>query len=119
MTHAKAFESAGLTPPKTLLERVVVIGPASLLVDSSRENLSYMGITEYARQRDAERYSSGIDRAVTIRDHPGKIADTVDGRPRILLNASAFGPATRRTCFIRTPGRIQTTSDGRSTGIKP
>jgi hypothetical protein len=31
------------------------------------------------------------NRAVTIRDHPGKIADTVDGRPRILLNASAFG----------------------------
>jgi hypothetical protein len=87
----KAFESAGLTPPKTLLERGVVIGPASLLADSRAENLTYMGITEFARRRDVGVYSSGSNRAVTIRDHPGKIADTVDGRPRILLNASAFG----------------------------
>jgi hypothetical protein len=87
----KAFESAGLTSPKTLLGRGVVIGPASLLADSSRENLNYMGITEFARQRDVGVYSSGTNRAVTIRDHPNKIPDTVDGRPRIFLNASAFG----------------------------
>lgn len=87
----KAFEAAGLTPPKKLLEKGLLVGPASLLADPSAENLQYMGITEAARSRDAGIYGSETVKAVTVRDHPGYLADTVDGRPRIFLNASAFG----------------------------
>jgi len=89
----KAFLAAGLTPPRLLLgTKGVVIGPASLLSDSSAQNLKYMGITEYARNRDVK-YNSGEGgvRAFTINDHPGKVPDTVDGRPRIFLNNTAFG----------------------------
>lgn len=86
----KAFKAAGLTSPAELLKKGVVIGPASLLLDSSGENLQYMGITAFARNRDANNATSGGTAAVTIRDHPGKTADTTDGRPRIFLNYPAF-----------------------------
>jgi hypothetical protein len=52
-----------------------VIGPASLLVDSSSENLQYMGITENARSVNVEYYGSSWTKAITIRDHPGFIKD--------------------------------------------
>jgi hypothetical protein len=85
-----AFVSAGLTPPSDLLGRGVVIGPATLLANSSAENLRYMGITEFARQRDVGYVGSNWTKAVTSRDHPGYAPDTSDGRPRIFLNSSAF-----------------------------
>lgn len=58
-------------------------------MDASAENLSYMGITEAARGRDSQYYSSGSVKAVVIRDRGG-VTQTADGRPRIFLNASAF-----------------------------
>lgn len=86
----QAFEAAGLTPPSKVLETGVVIGPATLLTNSSAANLKYMGITEAARKRDVGAVGSNSVKAVTVRDRAG-IAFTADGRPRIFLNTSAFG----------------------------
>jgi hypothetical protein len=86
----KAFEAAGLVSPKENYERGVVIGPASLLRDSSQSNLQYTGITEKARQKNAtDANSSGTD-AVTITNYPGHDREVYDGRPRIFLNTPAF-----------------------------
>ena len=54
----RAFEAAGLTSPREFLKKGVVIGPASLLADSSSENLQYMGITENARSVNVKYYGS-------------------------------------------------------------
>ena len=86
----KAFKDSGLTPPSKLLEKGVVIGPASLLNNSNAGNLKYMGITESARKRDVGAFGSNSIKAIIVRDRSG-IAFTDDGRPRIFLNASAFG----------------------------
>lgn len=52
--------------------------------------MKYMGITENARSMNIPYYDSSWTRAVTVRDHPGFIPDTVEGRPRIFLNLSRF-----------------------------
>lgn len=97
----KVFESAGLTSPTELLKKGVVIGPASLLLNSSSENLRYMGITEFARKRDAQKATGLHTQGITIRDHPGYKPDTIDGRPRIFLNYPAFLPLSGLGDVIR------------------
>ena len=86
---AKAFKDAGLATIKDLIQGGLVIGGGSLLQDP--RDAASIGITEAARARDAGAYASTAIQAVTVRDHPGKTPDTTDGRPRIFLNASAFG----------------------------
>jgi RHS repeat-associated protein len=86
----KKFTEAGLTTPRELLKRGVVIGPASLLLNSGAENVKYMGITEYARNRVAKGANEYNTLGVTVRDVPGFRPDTIDGRPRIFLNMQAF-----------------------------
>jgi hypothetical protein len=86
---AKAFKDAGLKTPFELLMKGIVIGPATLLSDPN--NVSSIGITEFARRRDAGIVGSTSVQAITIRDHSGYKPDTTDGRPHIFLNSSAFG----------------------------
>jgi hypothetical protein len=81
----KAFRDAGLIPPSELLNNGVVIGPATLLNDSSVANLQYMGITENGRKTANKVNNSMYNGGVTVRDHPKFDPDTVDGRPRIFL----------------------------------
>ena len=87
---AKAFIAAGLTDPLTnMIKKGLVIGPATLLTNP--DNVNYIGVTEAARRRDVEYVGSTSVQAITIRDHPGYLPDTTDGRARIFLNSSAFG----------------------------
>lgn len=86
---ADAFQRAGLETPAGIYSKGLVIGPATLLLDPN--SVSRIGITEAARSRDVGSVGSTQIQAITINDHPGYAPDTTDGRPRILLNASAFG----------------------------
>ena len=81
-----AFKAAGLKDPFTLVTAKgggIVIGPASLAANPS--NVELMGVPERARQEIFAALGSSMARAFTIR---GQF--TVDGRPRIFLNTSAF-----------------------------
>ena len=102
------FAEAGLKTPRDLLRNGIVVGPSSLLLDASSANLRYMGITEYARNRDAKNANHPRTSGVTIRDYPGFKPDTVDGRPRIFLNTPAFDMLayTIRHEFIHAAGQM-------------
>lgn len=71
--------------PKENYEKGVVIGPASVLRNSSQENLEYMGITERARQKNVSAANDHNTNAVTITNYPGRTVEAPDGRPRDLF----------------------------------
>lgn len=81
-----AFKAAALKDPFTLVTGAgggVIIGPASLVTNPN--NVKYRGIPERTRQEILAELGSSMAKAFTVR---GQF--TIDGRPRIFLNPSAF-----------------------------
>ena len=88
---AKAFKAAGLATPFDLMAKGIVVGSAQYLKTQALG--AQAGITEGARLRDRGAIGSRGIQAFTARDKPGQ-QETVDGRPRIFLNLSAFNGGT-------------------------
>lgn len=87
---AAAFRDANVQTISEMTTNGIVIGPAHLL--SNPNDASWVGITERARSDYAKEGvvgSTGIQ-AVTLKNWPGYIEQTLDSRARIFLNGSAF-----------------------------
>ena len=88
-----AFKKAGLQDPLTSIQKGIVVGPASRLYDTPAQTLGITDDRIVKAYQDDFKYSpfGGVGNAGTVRDIPGQLPRTTDGRPRIFLSGRAFG----------------------------